>query len=74
MIGAGATAVIDAVISAMGEGWAFTLFSGIIIVLAPMPIILVKKGPAWRKARVDAMKVKADAKDAHKKEKAKIDN
>lgn len=70
MIGAGATAVIGPVINAIGEGWAFTLFSGIIILLAPMPIILVKKGPAWRKARVDAMKLKADAKDGHRTEKA----
>jgi hypothetical protein len=35
-----------------------------------MPIVLVKKGPAWRKARADAIKVKADIKEAHKKEKA----
>ncbi|KAJ9109769.1 hypothetical protein QFC19_001999 [Naganishia cerealis] len=60
LIGAGATSVIDPVINAIGEGWAFTLFSGIIIVLTPMPIILVKKGPSWRKARVDAAKRKQE--------------
>jgi hypothetical protein len=51
-------------ISAMGEGWAFTLFSGIIVLLAPMPIILVRKGPSWRKVRVDAAKKKLEKTNA----------
>lgn len=59
--------MIDPVVSAIGEGWAFTLFSGIVVALAPMPIILVKKGPQWRKQRFDALRNKADGKDQHAK-------
>jgi hypothetical protein len=64
LFGAVATSVIDPMISAMGEGWAFTLFSGIIVLLAPMPIILVRKGPSWRKVRVDAAKKKLEKTNA----------
>ena len=32
-----------------------------------MPIILVKKGPEWRKQRFNALKNKADAKDQQHK-------
>jgi hypothetical protein len=67
LLAAAATAVIDPVVTSIGEGWAFTLFSAIIVVLAPLPIILVKKGPAWRKQRFDALKSKADAKDHQQK-------
>lgn len=59
--------MIDPVVNAIGEGWALTLFSAIIVAMAPLPIILVKKGPAWRKQRFDALKTKADAKDHRRK-------
>lgn len=49
-MGAAVVSLIEPLVNAVGLGWAFTLLSGIVVVLTP-PLTLweIKKGPEWRK-------------------------
>lgn len=67
LLGAGATALILPMESAMGTGWAFTFIGLLYIVLSPILWVVIKWGPGWRKAR----KVKEDEKKRKKEQKRK---
>lgn len=51
LMGAGATAVIDYMISAMGRGGCFTFIAGVVAAFSPILWVLQKWGPQWREAR-----------------------
>ena len=50
-LGAGATAVIQKMISKLGNGWCFTLVGLICLASSPLLLVLLKWGPAWRAER-----------------------
>ena len=51
LLGAGMTAIVNPMINAMGNGWTFTLIAVVWVVFSPMILILLKKGPQWRKEK-----------------------
>lgn len=53
LIGAGATGLIVPMINGMGIGWTYTLLSLFLIATSPMLWLLVWKGMAWRRVRID---------------------
>ena len=50
-IGAVFTAIIVPLIDAVGTGWAFTILALISVAFNPVLLILMRKGPEWRKQR-----------------------
>lgn len=38
---------------AMGAGWMFVLLSGICLLATPLPLLVVRYGPRWRKRRAE---------------------
>lgn len=52
LMGAGGTAVIDAMINSMGRGWCFTFLGLISGLQVPLLFVERKYGMGWRKARV----------------------
>ncbi|KAJ6172531.1 hypothetical protein N7470_001598 [Penicillium chermesinum] len=59
LLGAGATAVVDFMLNAMGRGWCFTFISLVMLCTAPLLLIVVHRGPNWREER----RRKEDAKE-----------
>ena len=57
-MGAAVVSLIEPLVNAVGLGWAFTLLSGIVVVLTP-PLTLweIKKGPEWRNRRMEELNV-----------------
>ncbi|WPG99433.1 Hypothetical protein R9X50_00224700 [Acrodontium crateriforme] len=51
LMGAGATAVIDYMIDAMGRGWCFTFIAAVVAFMSPVLWVLQRWGPKWREAR-----------------------
>ncbi|KAJ5273060.1 hypothetical protein N7478_008185 [Penicillium angulare] len=51
LLGAGATAVIDLMLSAMGRGWCFTFVALVMLCTAPLLLVVISKGPQWREER-----------------------
>lgn len=51
LLGAGATALIDPMLSAMGRGWCFTFIALVMLATSPLLLWEVHRGPAWREAR-----------------------
>ena len=51
LLGAGMTAVVNPMINAMGNGWTFTFIALVWVVFSPMLLILLRKGPQWRKEK-----------------------
>ena len=51
LLGAGATAAIEPMLTAMGRGPCFTFIGGVILLFSPLMWLLSKKGPQWRKER-----------------------
>jgi len=51
LVGAGATAVVQPMLEAVGDGWTFTVLGA--LVLATLPPVWVQKkwGPGWRERR-----------------------
>jgi hypothetical protein len=49
-----ATALILPLTNAMGWGWAYTLIAFIYAVMSPLLFLVIKFGPRWRKARMEA--------------------
>lgn len=45
----------------MGPGWMFVLLSGLCLLATPLPIIVWKKGPAWRAKRNERLRRKEEA-------------
>lgn len=67
LLGAGATALIDPMISAMGRGWCFTFIALVMLGTTPLLLVVIRMGPKWREER----RVKHEAKvqnDAHSNE------
>ncbi|KAL3458860.1 major facilitator superfamily domain-containing protein [Aspergillus heterothallicus] len=51
LLGAGATALIDPMLAAMGRGWCFTLIALVMMATAPLLMIIMHFGPRWREER-----------------------
>ncbi|KAL4940593.1 hypothetical protein BDV06DRAFT_196341 [Aspergillus oleicola] len=51
LLGAGATALIDPMLEAMGRGWCFTFIALVMLATAPLLGVVIWKGPRWRKER-----------------------
>lgn len=51
LLGAGATALIDPMLSAMGRGWCFTFVSLVMLATSPLLLFEMYKGPKWREQR-----------------------
>ncbi|KAJ5738838.1 hypothetical protein N7493_001993 [Penicillium malachiteum] len=51
LLGAGATAVIDLMLSAMGRGWCFTFIAFVMLCTSPLLWIVITYGPQWREER-----------------------
>jgi len=61
LIGAAFSAAIQPMIDSVGSGWAFFILGAIYIVLFPLLLVVMKKGPQWR--------AEVAAKEKRKKEK-----
>ncbi|KAI5919151.1 major facilitator superfamily transporter [Camillea tinctor] len=68
LIGAAATAVISPMISGIGAGWSFTIFSFIYIAFWPVMWLVMKNGVKWRKAKLDKRERKAREKQLKESE------
>lgn len=51
LLGAGATALVDPMLSAMGRGWCFTFISLVMLATSPLLLFEMYKGPEWREQR-----------------------
>lgn len=51
LLGAAATSVVQLMTNAMGPGWTFVTLSGICLLATPMPLIVYKYAPGWRRVR-----------------------
>jgi uncharacterized membrane protein YczE len=69
-IGAVFTAIILPLINAIGAGWAYTVLALMFMGFAPMLLIIIKKGPRWRREK----KLKEDKAKLAKQEKARLRN
>jgi MFS family permease len=67
-IGAVFSAILLPLSNAIGYGWAYTFLALLFMGFAPFLLIIMQKGPAWRKVR----KAKEDKAKAVKKEKAEL--
>ena len=67
-IGAVFTAIIIPLINAIGIGWAYTILALLFIGFAPMLLVIMRKGPVWRKKR----KAKEDKAKLEKQEKVRL--
>lgn len=64
-IGAIFSAVLLPLANAIGWGWSYTILALLFIGFSPMLLVIMKKGPEWRKAR----KLKEDKAIENKKQK-----
>jgi MFS family permease len=62
-IGAVFSAVLLPLANAIGWGWSYTFLALLFIGFAPMLLIIMKKGPAWRKAKKEKEKKAKQAKE-----------
>lgn len=51
LLGAGATALIDPMLDAMGRGWCFTFIALVMLLMLPLLLVVIRLGPGWRKER-----------------------
>ncbi|KAI0198070.1 chloramphenicol resistance protein [Astrocystis sublimbata] len=70
LLGAGATAAIQPLISAVGRGWAYTLLALLFTLPSPVLWVIVKNGPRWRRERLERLEEeeKRRAEDSEKLE------
>src|ERR1700759_4787890 len=54
-LGAGSTALVVPLINAVGIGWAATIAAGIWVGYTPVLLLIMKKGPRWRREAREAM-------------------
>ncbi|KAL5049330.1 hypothetical protein BDW71DRAFT_159519 [Aspergillus fruticulosus] len=57
LLGAGATALIDPMLDAMGRGWCFTFIALVMLCTMPLLWVVIRLGPRWRnerQAKIDA--------------------
>ena len=55
LFGAGATAVIEPMLKAMGRGPCFFFVGGVLLLFSPLMLVLVKHGPRWRMERLSRL-------------------
>lgn len=67
-IGAVFSAILLPLVNSIGWGWSYTLLALLFIGFAPILLIIMNKGPAWRKAK----KAKEEKKRETKREKAEM--
>ena len=67
LLGAGATAVVDLMLSAMGRGWCFTFIALVMLCTSPLLLIVILKGPKWREERrlKESKKLKVETAPSH---------
>lgn len=65
-IGAVFSAILLPLANAIGWGWSYTLLALLFISFAPMLLVLMAKGPGWRKARKEREEKAAKAKEEKK--------
>jgi MFS family permease len=73
LFGAGGTALIETMLSAMGRGWCYTFLALVLVVTSPILWVSMRWGPKWREERrVRKLKEKAhrEEKDARKAERS----
>ncbi|KAI0299116.1 MFS general substrate transporter [Multifurca ochricompacta] len=51
LIGAGMVSIVNPIIVALGDGWAYTLLGGFCLLASPLLYIEVRWGPVWRERR-----------------------
>jgi len=71
LLGAIFSAVIEPMINAMGQGWAYTLIGMLYILFSPMLFAIMAKGIEWRK-KMKAKKEKENQKEEEKR-RGKVD-
>ncbi|KAF9895278.1 hypothetical protein FE257_000181 [Aspergillus nanangensis] len=54
LLGAGATALIDPMLEAMGRGWCFTFVALVMLATAPLLWVVIRFGPRWREERLES--------------------
>lgn len=59
--------ISDPLIRSVGVGWSYVIISGLTIICIPLPLIIIKKGPEWRRQRAVGV-AKKEAKRAAKQE------
>ncbi|KAI1748459.1 chloramphenicol resistance protein [Xylaria castorea] len=55
LTGAAATAAIQPIIRAIGQGWAYTLLALLFTIPSPVLLIIAKHGPKWRRERLEML-------------------
>ncbi|KAH8691192.1 putative florfenicol exporter [Talaromyces proteolyticus] len=51
LLGAGATAVLEPMLNAMGRGWCYTFIAFVMASTTPLLLLLIRYGPRWREER-----------------------
>lgn len=51
LLGAGATAVIEPMLTSMGRGWCFTFIAFVMMSTTSMLVVITRYGPKWREER-----------------------
>jgi MFS family permease len=51
LLGAGATALIDPMLNAMGRGWCYTFIAFVMLGTSPLLLFVIRHGPRWREER-----------------------
>ncbi|KKK11865.1 putative MFS transporter [Aspergillus ochraceoroseus] len=66
LLGAGATALIDPMLSAMGRGWCFTFIALVMLSTAPLLVLVIKFGPRWREQRLAVHEISVENSNSEK--------
>ncbi|PNP52005.1 hypothetical protein THARTR1_07214 [Trichoderma harzianum] len=64
LFGAGATAVVDYMIDAMGRGWCFTFLALLMVACLPWLRFIEKRGPRWRAEKLKRKNSSSDSEQA----------
>ncbi|CAL5869590.1 uncharacterized protein PFLUO_LOCUS3820 [Penicillium psychrofluorescens] len=51
LLGAGATALIDPMLNAMGRGWCYSFIAFVMLSTSPLLLLVIRHGPRWREER-----------------------
>lgn len=71
LLGAGASAVVLPLVSAIGMGWTCTLAAGLWVMFTPLLSVMMKYGPAWRKKAKEKKEKEQEEKKQQGSEKGK---
>jgi len=50
-MGAGMVSIINPILVALGDGWAYILLGGLCVLVSPLLYVEVRWGPTWREQR-----------------------